>query len=133
MCQHIGMIRHADTAGHGGLLEAASVDEIYNPAMLPLCIRPQKPTKDARSSTAQSHTAHQFSNRGSAVACKAQINIRKSRNVHMDLKTVTLTPFFSVVGVANLGNGQRILHGEHGQQHCAVCVAWSKIRLIPTA
>ena len=130
------MIRHADTAGHGGLLEAASVDEndeIYNPAMLPLCIRPQKPTKDARSSTAQSHTAHQFSNRGSAVACKAQINIRKSRNVHMDLKTVTLTPFFSVVGVANLGNGQRILHGEHGQQHCAVCVAWSKIRLIPTA
>ena len=61
MCQHIGMIRHADTTGHGGLLEAASVDKIYNPAMLPLCIRPQKPTKDARSSTAQSHTAHQFS------------------------------------------------------------------------
>lgn len=82
---------------------------------------------------AQPHTAHQFSNRGSAVACKAQINIRKSRNIHMDLKTVTRTPFFSVVGVANLENGQRILHGEHGQQHCAVCVAWSKIRLIPTA
>ena len=84
---------------------------------------------------AQPHTAHQFSNRGSAVACKAQMNIRKSRIISTwILKTVaTRTPFFSVVGVANLENGQRILHGEHGQQHCAVCVAWSKIRLIPTA